>query len=408
MMINAASVPFLSYSANNEDVLLHRIFGDQVDGFFVDVGAAHPLFENDTRALYERGWRGINIEPTAAFYRELVAQRPNDINLNIAISDEPGELSFHEVVGTGLSTCDAKEAASATAKGFDVVHHTVSARTLRDILQEAKLPKIDLLKVDVEGFELRVMKSNDWSLYRPRIVVAEGTFPESPVRRNDGVADYLAAQGYRHVYFDGLNDFYAEQDFALPVEVFDRPVNIFDRFVPFAQRELSKARDSLFAQVKALQQEKGNAQDYILSLEQEKANANQYVSALLEKIDGLEQERESSALYISSLSDQINKDRVAIEGHVVDLDNAYAELIFMRSRGEALAAALDSITLQLVVAHRQAQERAKQPSMEHTLVARELASVYASNSWRVTRPLRALARPRRTLAVIMARFLTPT
>ncbi|HLB99326.1 MAG TPA: FkbM family methyltransferase, partial [Acetobacteraceae bacterium] len=66
---------FVSYSANYEDVILNRVFGSRNSGFYIDVGAAHPLYENDTRALYDRGWRGINIEPNATFYRELVAER---------------------------------------------------------------------------------------------------------------------------------------------------------------------------------------------------------------------------------------------------------------------------------------------------------------------------------------------
>jgi hypothetical protein len=60
MTMTATPPPFLSYSANHEDVLLNRLFGTQQHGFFVDVGAAHPLFENDTRALYERGWHGTS------------------------------------------------------------------------------------------------------------------------------------------------------------------------------------------------------------------------------------------------------------------------------------------------------------------------------------------------------------
>lgn len=342
--MTAAASPFLSYSANNEDVILNRLFGAQPGGFFVDVGAAHPLYENDTRALYDRGWRGINIEPTAAFFRELAAQRPRDANFNVAVSDAPGELVFHEVVGTGLSTGDAEDAARAAALGFEVVRHIVPARTLRDILQEAALPAIDVLKVDVEGFELKVMHSNDWDRFRPRIILVEGTFPNSPVRRQDGVAAYLAAQGYRHMYFDGLNDFYAERDFAPTAEAFDRPPNVFDRFVPFVQQEMARAR--------------------------------------------------------AALTEELHRAGVSAEAQGVDLGNTRAELIAMRARGQALAVELDDAAMQLMLAQRDAQMQAAKADR----LARELGSVYASHSWRVTRPLRALARPRRTLSLGLAKL----
>ena len=336
--MSSAAAPFLSYSANNEDVILNRLFSERGEGFFVDVGAAHPFFENDTWALYDRGWHGINIEPNASFYQLLVEQRPRDINLNLVVSDEPGEVTFHEVVGTGLSTCNPDDAKRAEAKGFEVVRHIVRAMTLRDILANASASVIDVLKVDVEGFELKVMASNDWSRFRPRIILAEGTYPESPVRRQDGVAAYLASQGYRHVYFDGLNDFYAEQDFTPAPDVFDRPPNVFDHFVPFA----------LATQIESLRQER----------------------------ESLMQERENARRYTNSL--------------VVDLENARAELIAMRERGKALAAELEAMAMRQLLGDRETDR-----------LSREIAGVYASNSWRVTRPLRALARPRRTLRILM-------
>jgi FkbM family methyltransferase len=370
-------------------VILNRLFGAQAKGFYVDVGAAHPVYENDTRALYDRGWRGVNIEPTAEFYQELVAQRPGDVNLNVAVSDEPGELTFHQVVGTGLSTGMAEDAARAAAKGFEVVRHTVAARTLRDILQEVAPPAIDVLKVDVEGFELKVMQSNDWDRFRPRVILAEGTFPESPVRRQDGVAGYLAAQGYRHVYFDGLNDFYVERDFAAPAEAFDRPPNVFDHFVPFVQHEQMRARVALDAQVEGLQQQRDNAATYIAGLTAEIAKYDAAMAAA-------ETQRNAAASAAEALGVDLNNTRV-------DLNNARAELIAMRARGEALARELDDAAMQLMLAQHNAQSRLAAQAAEARLSA-QLSAVYASRSWRITRPLRALTRPRHSLAVILARL----
>ena len=289
--MSGRSPMFVSYSANYEDVILNRVFGSRNSGFYIDVGAAHPLYENDTRALYDRGWRGINIEPNATFYRELVAGRPRDRNVNAAVSDTPGQLIYHEVIGTGLSTCDPEEAARAAAKGFEVVRHAVDAVSLRHILEDAAAPAIDLLKVDVEGFELKVLASNDWDRFRPKIIVAEATFPESPSRRPDLVAPYLAERGYRRVYFDGLNDFYVERDFEPPPEAFDRPPNVFDRFEPYTLHRLAR-------------------------------------------------ELETAKALIASLSDELKK---CSEDHV-DVENARAELRAMHARGRALADQLDEMT----------------------------------------------------------------
>ena len=71
--------PFVSYSINFEDVILHRLFPSVQSGFYVDVGAGHPRLANDTFSLYQKGWRGINVEPNSECYRALVEERARDI-----------------------------------------------------------------------------------------------------------------------------------------------------------------------------------------------------------------------------------------------------------------------------------------------------------------------------------------
>src|SRR4051812_32202488 len=89
------SALLISYAQNFEDVLLRRVFADREDGFYVDIGAFDPVIGSVTKIFYDRGWSGINIEPGSAFER-LKSERARDINLNIAILDEAGTLSFIE------------------------------------------------------------------------------------------------------------------------------------------------------------------------------------------------------------------------------------------------------------------------------------------------------------------------
>ena len=58
--------------------------------------------------------------------------------------------------------------------------------TLARVLEEARALEIDVLKVDVEGLEEQVLAGNDWERFRPRVVLVEATFPESPERRSTG------------------------------------------------------------------------------------------------------------------------------------------------------------------------------------------------------------------------------
>ena len=226
--------PFISHSINYEDVLLRRFFRDRPVGFYVDVGAAHPIDDSDTYALHRSGWSGINIEPNPTFFRALQAERPDDCNLDVALSDTEGALDWFQVGETGLSTCDAAEADRAAAKGYAITRHGVTAMTLAGVLARERPARIDLLKVDVEGFEDRVLAGNDWELWRPSLIVVEATFPESSERRPDTLTAYLEPRGYRRAHFDGLNDWFVETSAVIAADVF-LPPNVFDNFVRRAE-----------------------------------------------------------------------------------------------------------------------------------------------------------------------------
>ncbi|MHC5827470.1 MAG: FkbM family methyltransferase, partial [Nostoc sp.] len=90
---------FISYAQNLEDVLLNRVFKHKINGFYIDVGALHPTVDSVTKAFYDRGWSGINIEPIKENCNIFQKERPKDINLNIALSNSEGNLDFFEVVG---------------------------------------------------------------------------------------------------------------------------------------------------------------------------------------------------------------------------------------------------------------------------------------------------------------------
>lgn len=128
-------MPFISYAQNLEDVMLYRALRDVKRGFYVDVGANSPDQHSVTRALYERGWRGINIEPVAAFHEQLVASRPDDINLAIAVGDRSGMMTFYDIPDTGLSTLDAEVARQHRLSGYPIIERQVPVETLDTVFE---------------------------------------------------------------------------------------------------------------------------------------------------------------------------------------------------------------------------------------------------------------------------------
>lgn len=170
------------YSQFGEDAVLFGYFRSReysrnrrVDsvgsGFFVDVGAHHPFMISNTWYFYQRGWRGINIEPTPGAKEEFDKHRPEDINLSCAISRKNGTsklVSYGRDVKNTLELSEIDHSRSSKII-------KIKTRTLASVLDEY-LPKgtqIDLLSIDVEGHDIVAIESNNWDKYRPEIVVVE-------------------------------------------------------------------------------------------------------------------------------------------------------------------------------------------------------------------------------------------
>ncbi len=232
-------MPVTSYAQNFEDVMLARAFPG-AEGFYVDVGANDPDIDNVTRVFYERGWSGINIEPLSANMQALRKKRTRDINLEIAVGEQDGSITFYEIgKWHGYSTTDPAVVEQHRRDGLEVIEREVPLRKLSDVLDEhAKGKAIDFLKIDVEGTELSVLRGLDLRRHRPKIILLESKMPVTihMVDRVDEVPDraeeytaYLAPFGYRFAYHDGLNAFFVAEEHRALEKAFARPPGTFDR-----------------------------------------------------------------------------------------------------------------------------------------------------------------------------------
>ena len=225
---------FVSYAQNFEDVMLRRVFRDVEAGFYVDVGAWEPDIDSVTKALYDAGWHGINIEPGPIFPR-LAESRPRDINLQFALGAQEGRLTLHvhRLSGAilGTSSLQAGVLSEARRGRLRVEECEVEIRTLAQVLDaHANGQHIHFLKIDAEGAELDILQGGDWQRHRPELLVIEATRPNSPERNDSAWSPLLAKASYQAVWFDGLNAWFLREESMARAPAFQVPPNVFDDF----------------------------------------------------------------------------------------------------------------------------------------------------------------------------------
>jgi FkbM family methyltransferase len=191
-----------SYSQEGEDLILQRIFENKTDGFFIDVGAHHPTRFSNTYLLYLKGWRGINIDAMPGSMKAFDQVRPEDINIECPISDKEEELTFYVFNEPALNTFSESEAQKKNLlNGYKIIERKqLITNTLSNILSEYldKRQQIDFLSIDVEGLDLKVLKSINWDNWKPTVILVEDLTRDLEVIFETGsIRQYLLPIGYK-------------------------------------------------------------------------------------------------------------------------------------------------------------------------------------------------------------------
>lgn len=202
LLRDAAMRPNLCYGQDGEDLILDRLLERQAQGFYVDVGAHHPVRFSNTYLFYRRGWRGINIDAMPGSMKKFARVRPRDINIECGVAGAAGTLTYHRFNEPALNTFDADEAALKNKPPYQMVDAIDISVERLDVLLDRHMPAgvpIDFLSVDVEGKDEEVLRSNDWTRFRPRFILAETLRVDMLEMSRCPVVEFLGSVGYRPV-----------------------------------------------------------------------------------------------------------------------------------------------------------------------------------------------------------------
>lgn len=364
---------FISYAQNFEDVLLWRALQDVPAGFYIDVGANDPVLHSVTKAFYDRGWSGINIEPMPSYGAAFAEQRPRDINLNVAAGATSGHITLFDVPDVnGWASTDSAVAAEHRAHGHQVVEHQVPLLTLTEICQTHVRGPVHFLKIDVEGFEGDVLRGMDFQQCRPWIVVVEAIMPNSRDSNHASWEALLTGHGYQYAWFDGLNRYYVAEEQAHLAARLQLPPNVFDEFIP---QHLDQAWQRTAQLEKQADQAWQMAEQNNARLEQ----ATQQNARLEQALQHEQQELAARAQQLQQRQQELQQTQHHLRQREQDLAQRHTELLQLQAglrQAEGQIQQLDSRLHQVADWGNELEQR--------------LLAVYASRSWRLTAPLRYL------------------
>ena len=198
----------ISYAMDGEDIAINLFNKKEGKGFYVDIGAHHPIQRNNTNLLYQKGWEGINIDINEFSIDLFNFLRPNDLNILTAISDKEGEISFYyQKKFSQLNTTDKKIANENFQGNFK--ERIVKCQTIENILKNSKYKdqKIDFLNIDIEGAEMKVLKTLNFEKYNPTLICIEIlgyrdlNSEEREIQiKNDEIYKFLMNKKYKKVW----------------------------------------------------------------------------------------------------------------------------------------------------------------------------------------------------------------
>ena len=161
-----------------EEKFVLGFFNKEYKGKFVDIGCFHPTRHNNTFEMYKLGWKGINIDLNFLTIELFNYFRTKDININAAISDSEIVKKLYFVDELNTQNTLEKNHLTFLKNHHGVIENEISLREIKTkrldrILDNYEFYDIDFMNIDVEGHELNILNSIDFTKYKIKFICIE-------------------------------------------------------------------------------------------------------------------------------------------------------------------------------------------------------------------------------------------
>lgn len=190
----------ISFSKSGDDIQLMKLIKNHSPGLYVDIGSWHPVKASNTYFFYLRGWKGICIDPNPELIDLYTKFRPKDLFLNCALGDSTENLNYYMLSEkyTSMNTLDYDFIVKHQLENEIKEIKNIPVYNLEKVLEKhvSAADRLDFFDIDVEGYDLEVLKTNNWNRFRPKVIVIETDISihedvKSPI------TEYLTQQKYR-------------------------------------------------------------------------------------------------------------------------------------------------------------------------------------------------------------------
>jgi FkbM family methyltransferase len=195
---------------NMDEKIIQKYFNYE-NGFYLEIGGNDGITQSNTANLeFFKNWTGMLVEPIYEKYNLMLANREKSICVNKCVSDKDGDIvKFNNVnlmsfvENSRKSKEDDEFWMSEGERCQNIVRSSIELKTikLQTLLDDHNINKIDFFSLDVEGYELQVLKGLDFNKIRPDYILIECTHKED-------IFTFMNENQYEMIEFYNINDYF--------------------------------------------------------------------------------------------------------------------------------------------------------------------------------------------------------